>query len=130
MSNIYGFESTDEVKYDKQGLPVGTYKAMIVGEEADAKGRGVVVEYEVLEGEKKGKRGKVWYLTTHENPTTSNIAKQAIKRIADATGKAVTPSTPLKNRVLTVTVAEQKNDPDRTEIKKYESENAAVKAPF
>jgi len=127
MSDIdYGFTSTDDVKYDATGLPVGTYKAMIIAEEPDTKGRGVVVNYEVVSGEHKGKTGKVWYLTTHENPTTSNIAKQNIKRIADATGKSVSAQSPLKNRVLTITVAPQKNDPDRTEIKKYAPENAAV----
>jgi ribosomal protein L24 len=127
MSDIdYGFTSTDDVKYDSQGLPVGTYKAMIIGEEADPKGRGVVVNYEVVSGDFKGKTGKVWYLTTHENATTANIAKQNIKRIADATGRAVSGASPLKGRVLTLTVAPQKNDADRTEIKKYMPENAAV----
>lgn len=124
--NYYGFDSTDEVKYDAQGLPLGTYKAMIIGEEPDAKGRGVIVEYEAVSGDYKGKKGKVWYMTLHENATTSNIAKQALKRIADATGKPVTPSSPLKGRVLTITVGAQKNDPDRTEIKKYQPENAAT----
>ena len=124
--NYYGVASTDDVKYDAQGLPVGTYKAMIIGEEPDAKGRGVVAEFEAVSGEHKGKKGKVWFLTTNENVTTSNIAKQNLKRIADATGKAVSAINPLKNRVLTITVAPQKNDPDRTEIKKYAPENAAV----
>lgn len=96
MTNYYGVETTDDVEYDKQGLPVGTYKAMIIGEEPDAKGRGVVAEYEVLEGAGKGKKGKVWYLTLHENVTTSNIAKQNLKRIAEATGRAVTAEARLK----------------------------------
>lgn len=132
MTIDYGFESTDEVKYDSQGLPVGTYKAMIVSEQPWEKGgktTGVVVEYEILSGEKKGQVRKYWYLTMHDNATTSNIAKQNIKRIADATGKAVSATAPLKGRVLTLTVAPQKNDPDRTEIKKYEPENTTV-APF
>ncbi len=125
--NYYGFESTDEVKYDSQGLPVGTYKVMIVSEqpwEKDGKTTGVVVEFEIVSGDKKGQVRKYWYLTMHNNATTSNIAKQNIKRIADATGKAVSATAPLKGRVLTVTVTPQKNDPDRTEIKKYEPENA------
>lgn len=119
MTNYYGVETTDDVEYDKQGLPVGTYKAMIIGEEPDAKGRGVVAEYEVLEGAGKGKKGKVWYLTLHENVTTSNIAKQNLKRIAEATGRAVTAEAPLKGRVLTLVVGVQKNDESRTDIKKY-----------
>lgn len=119
MTIDYGFETTDEVKYDAQGLPVGTHKVMIIGEEPDAKDRGLVANFEIVEGEYKGKTGKVWYLTKHENATTANIAKQNIKRIADATGKAVSATSPLKGRVLRVVVGAQKNDADRTEIKKY-----------
>jgi len=132
MTIDYGFESTDDVKYDKQGLPIGIYKVMIIGEEADKDNRGVVVEYEVVSGSAKGKKGKQWLLTKHSNPDTANIAKQNIKRIADATAKAVTPSTPLKGRVLTIDVQEQKKNPDYTEIKRYlpEGHTEAAKAPF
>lgn len=117
MTINYGFSSTDEVQYDKQGLPVGTHKAMIISEEPHESG--VVAEYEVVEGAHKGKRGKQWYLTTHNNTTTANIARQNIKRIADATGRPVSAAAPLKGRVLTVEVREQKNDSSRTEIFKY-----------
>lgn len=130
----YGFKSTDEVQYDSQGLPIGTYKAMIIGEEEDPKGRGVVVEYEALDGDNKGKTGKVWYLTKHESLQTANIAKQNIKRIADATGKTVTSTSPLKGRVLTIEVRQQKKNPDFTEIAKYHPENyvapASNEVPF
>lgn len=122
----YGIESTDDVQYDKQGLPVGIYKAMVVGEEEDPQGRGVIAEYEALEGEHKGKKGKVWYLTKHENPQTANIAKQSLKRIADATGRAVSASAPLKGRVLTLDVQVQKKNPDYTEVKRYLPENHQV----
>ena len=132
MTIDYGFTSSDEVKFDKQGLPEGTHKVMIIGEEADDKGRGVVAEFEIIEGAFKGKKSKVWYLTTHDNATTANIAKQNIKRIAEATGKAVSGTSPLKGRVLQVQVAVQKNDDSRTEIKKYFPENhqAASATPF
>jgi len=123
MTIDYGFKSTDEVQYDSQGLPIGTYKAMIKSEEADEKGRGLIAEFEVLEGNYKGKTGKVWYLTTHDNPQTANIAKQNIKRIADATGKPVSSASPLKGRVLTLEVRQQKKNPDYTEIFKYYPEN-------
>lgn len=129
MTNMYGFETTDDVQYDKQGLPLGQHKVMIVDEQP-FKEAGIVVEFEIVEGGLKGKRGKVWYLTRHENPTTANIAKQNIKRIAEATGRAVSPAAPLKNRVLQVIVGEQKNDSTRTEIKKYLPENADAAVPF
>ena len=47
------------------------------------------------------------------------IAIENLKRIADATGRAVSGTSPIKGRVLRVLVGVQKNDADRTEIKKY-----------
>lgn len=131
MTNDYGFKSTDDIQYDKQGLPIGTYKVMIVSEEIKETDKPqnpkmLIVEYEALSGPNKGKSGKVWYNIFHTDTQTSNIAKQAIKRIADATGKAVSPSMPLKGRVLTIEVAEQKKDSRFTEIKKYLPEDHQV----
>lgn len=137
MTNIYGFETTDDVKIDAPGLPVGTHKAMAVNEE-EAKDKntgkvtGVIVEWEVVSpGEYKGKRGKVWYNTLHENPQVANIAKQALKRIADASAKAITQSSPIKGRVVTLEVRAQKKDDRYTEVAKYLPENHAVSdTPF
>ena len=116
--NYYGFESSEEVKIT-QGLPIGTYKIMALKEEADPKGNGLIVEYEVVDGPNKGSRSRVWYNTLHENPQTANIAKASLKRIADATGKPISQSAPIKGRVFSVIVGQQKNNPDYTEIKKY-----------
>jgi len=137
MSIDYGFDSTDNVQYDQLGLPVGTYKALIAKEEIgetkkDTNPEPLIVTFEALEGEFKGKSGRVYYNVRHTDATTSNIAKQALKRIADATGKPVTPATPLKGRVLTLEVRQQKKNPDFTEIAKYHPENykPEVAAPF
>lgn len=124
--NLYGVESTDSVELDKMGLPIGTAKFMAVSEEAAVKDgiiTGVVVTWECLGGDNKGKTGKVWYSTLHSNPQTANISKQALKRIADATGKAISPSAPIKGRVLTLEVQKQKKDDRYTEIKRYLPEN-------
>ena len=121
--NLYGVSSTDEVHYDAQGLPIGIYKAMAISEEPDPKGRGVIVEWEALSGDNKGSKGKQWIMTTHENLQTSNIAKQTLKRIADASGKAITPASPIKGRVVTLEVRQQKKNPDFTEVFKYHPEN-------
>lgn len=126
MTIDYGFESTEEVQYDKAGLPIGTYKAMARAEEEDNEGRGVVVEWEVLAGDFKGKTGKVWYLTKHSNPQTANIAKQNLKRIADARGKPISPTAPIKGSVVTLEVRQQKKNPDFTEVFKYHPENYEV----
>lgn len=120
--NLYGVSSTDEVEYDAMGLPVGIAKFMAIAEDAavkDGVATGVVVTFECLEGHNKGKQGKVWYSTLHSNPQTANISRQALKRLADATGKAISPSAPIKGRVLTLDVATQKRDPKYTEIKRY-----------
>lgn len=117
----YGFD-TNDIQLDKVGLPIGIYKVMINGEEINEK-RALVVTYEVLEGEHKGKTGKVWYNINHENETTKNIARQAIKRIGDATGRNVNEAAPLRGRVLTVDVQQQKKNPDYTEIRRYLPEN-------
>jgi ribosomal protein L24 len=127
-NNLYGFENSNDVVLDAQGLPVGTYKAMIIGEEAAKDDKGVVAEFEVLDGDNKGKTGKVWYLTKHDNALTANIAKQNLKRIAEATGKPLTPMAPLKNRVLTIEVRQQKKNPQYTEVAKYLPENYIAEA--
>lgn len=142
--NYYGFESTDNVEYDKAGAPVGEYKVMIIGEEPEKNGKGVVAEYEIVDGIYKGKKFKQWLNTlqgvwakkqgmTGEDllkaEQTGHIAQQTLKRIADATGKAVSATSPLKGRVLRVVVAQQKNNPNYTEIKKYISADSSD-APF
>ena len=129
----YGIDSTDNVAYDAQGLPVGNNQlVMVIGEEDAKEEKGVIMELEILDGDHKGRKGKVWILTKHSNPQTANIAKQTLKRIADATGKAVSPSAPLKGRVFHIDVAVQKKDDRYTEIKKYLPENHVEenKAPF
>ena len=131
--NLYGVDSTDSVEYDKQGLPPGSNQlVMVVGEEPAKEDKGVIMELEILDGVHKGRKGKVWILTKHENAQTANIAKQTLKRIADATGKAVSPSAPLKGRVFRIDVATQKKDDRYTEIKKYLPENHVAEnaAPF
>lgn len=134
MTNLYGFETTDEVQLDAQGLPEGTYKALAKSEipdEKDGYTRGVVVEWEVLEGVNKGRTGKVWYLTLHRSEQTANIAKQSIKRIAEASGSPITASAPIKGRVVTLMVAPQKKNPQYTEVKRYLPEDyQSDSAPF
>jgi hypothetical protein len=121
--NLYGIETTDNVQYDAQGLPLGIYKAMAIGEEPDPQDRGVIVEWEVLNGDNRGRKGKQWILSKHDNPQTANIAKQTLKRIADASGKPISPASPIKGRVVTLEVRQQKKNPDYTEIFKYHPEN-------
>lgn len=138
MTVDYGFASTDNVEFDKIGGPVGEYTVRIAEEYVDEKiseknPNPVVVLYEILDGEFKGKTFKNWYNVHNANPTTANIAKQSIKRIAEATGRAVTPTAPLHGRVFKVIVDEQKNDSSRTDIKKYLPADAPASssaAPF
>ena len=133
--SIYGFDTTDEIEYDKAGLPVGIYKAMATAEQPHEKDDvviGVAVTWEVVEGEHKGRSGKVVYSTMH--PTSDqakNIAKQQLKRLADATNKPISETNPIKGRVCVLDVKEQKKNPEYTEIKRYLPEDFAVdEAPF
>lgn len=124
MTIDYGFATTDEVRFDPIGLPIGEYNVLITDEKVSEKldennPNPVIAEYEVLSGDNKGKTGRVYYNVHHSNQTTANIAKQAIKRIAEATGKPVSQTSPLKGRVLKVIVDWQKNSDRYTEIKKY-----------
>lgn len=132
MTANYRGKTTSDVKVQEQGLPVGEYKAMIVGEKDDPKGRGVIYEYEVVDGEHKGRKGSVWYLIFHENQTTSDIAWANLKRIEDATGKALGDGLPAKNRVMRLVVRQQKKNPEYTEIAKYlpESGEGASEPPL
>lgn len=120
--NLYGVESTDDVQFDPQGLPVGTYKVVAKKEEPfekEGETLGVIVTYAIVDGQHKGHEGKVWYCTLHSNETTANIARQAIKRIAEATGKPITQTAPIQGREMTLVVDKQKKNPDYTEVKKY-----------
>lgn len=134
-TNLYGVDSTDDVELDKLGLPIGIAKFMATAEEPAVKDgvtTGVIVTWECVEGSNKGKSGRVWYSTLHSNPQTANISKQALKRIADATGKAISPSSPIKGRVLTLDVRKQKKNDAYTEVARYLPENHVTEesAPF
>lgn len=131
MSDLYGGLNTDDYDLEKAGLPVGVAKYMAISEETDAKGH-LVVNYECVAGPNKGRSGKVWYCLSHTNEKTANIAKQSLKRIADATGRPVSAQTPIKGRVLTLDVREQKKDPRYTEVFRYlpEGHKEEEKAPF
>lgn len=132
MNNYYGFETTDDVEYSKAGLPLGLHKAMAMTEEAhekDGKVTGFKVNWEIVEGEHKGRSGLTWYLTAHDNKITANIARERVKRIADATGSPVSPSNPVKGRVCVIEVKPQKGSDEYTEIVRYHPESHSTQAP-
>jgi hypothetical protein len=121
-TNLYGFETSNDVVADSIGLPLGIAKYMATAEDPAVKDgvtTGVVVTFECLEGANKGRSGKVWFNTLHPNPQTANIAKSSLKRLADSTGKAISPSSPIKGRVLTLDVQKQKKNDAYTEIKRF-----------
>lgn len=126
----YGF-STEQVEYDPLGLPVGLHKVMITDEEIKHSEnpnnlKRLVVTYEAVEGKHRGTKHIQSYNLWHANQKTSSIAQQSLKRIADATGREVSPASPLKGRVLVIEIRKQKNNPDYTEVAKYYPESHAV----
>jgi len=123
----YGFESTENVQYDKIGFPLGLYRVMATDEEGVP--TGVKVLFDILTGDHKGESCTVWYNTKSDNNITAKIAQQALKRIADATKQPVSAVSPIKGRVFCVDVKEGKN-PQFTEVKGYYPEDHVADKPF
>lgn len=129
----YGFNTAD-VELDTPGLPVGTHKVMITAEEIKetpekpTNPKRLVVTFEAVDGDAKGKTLLSNYNLWNANPQVVNIAKQELKRIEVATGKPVSAETPLLNRVLRIEVRKQKGNDQYTEIAKYLPEEEEI--PF
>lgn len=123
MSDIYGDYNSEDVQYDSKYLPVGTHKVMIKSESREpvknSNNEMLVLTFEAVEGEFKGKESVGRYNLWHSSEKASSIAKQQIKRIADATGRPANAANPLKGRVLNIEIAQQKGDARYTEIIKY-----------
>ncbi len=116
MSN-YGFESSNNVKLDTFGFPVGKY-AVYADCEAEV-ASGVHILYKILSGEHKDAEASVYYNTLSENEITAKIAKQDLKRIADATGKPIDKDNMIQGRTFMVDVELNKKNPAYTNVKAY-----------
>lgn len=124
MTIDYGFASTDDVKLDPVGLPIGEYHVLAVKEEqidnfSETNPKPIRVTWKALDGEHIGKERFATYNVNNSNPTAANIARADIKKIAIATGRAVTADSPIQGRVLKVIVDYQKGSDQFTEVKKY-----------
>jgi len=115
MDNYYGFETSDEIKIDQLGFPLGKYKVLAKDEQGTA--TGLFVDFDIVTGEHKGTSAKVYYNTRSENEDVARIAAGDIRRIADATGKPVTPSTPIKGRAFVVEVIVNPKNERYTKVK-------------
>ena len=128
----YGF-NTDEVSYSEFGLPLGKHKVMIVKEEfitnpeKPENPNMLVVTFQAVEGEYKGKQQIAYYNVNHSKSQAKAIARESVKQIADATKRPVSGQSPLKNRVLQIEVAKQPKG-DFTQITKYFTEEGDFEA--
>jgi hypothetical protein len=113
----YGFKSSNDVKLDTFGWPLGKYTVHAVGQGDTA--TGIMVDYTILTGEHANKSFGIYYNTTSDNEITAKIAQQDIKRIADATGKPVDDANPISGRTFTVEVEPNKKNPLYTNVKFY-----------
>jgi hypothetical protein len=135
MTIDYGF-NVSEYKIESNNLPVGKYKAMICAEEIKESENAnnpkyLSVTYEIVDGEFKGLKKTHNYNLFHTNSQTVNIARGDIKRIELATGKPVSPTTPLRGRVLTLVVTTNKKNPDFVDVKYLPQDEANnADAPF
>lgn len=124
MTIDYGFASTDDVKLDPVGLPIGEYHVRAAKEEqidnfSETNPMPIRVTWKVLDGEHIGMERHTTFNVNNTNPVAANIARADIKKIAIATGRAVTSESPIQGRVLKVIVGYQKGSDQYTEIKKY-----------
>ncbi len=111
----YGFDTADVV----DGLPDGTYTVMVSKEEIKESQKGdkyLQVFFEVVEGDFKGQNVIQNYNIWHSNPQAANIAKAALKKIAQATNNEINQSNPMKGRVLNIEIVQ---DGDFKNVKKY-----------
>lgn len=128
----YNF-NTEEVKYSEFGLPEGKHKVMIVAEEFKTNPEKpdnpnmLVVTFQAVEGEYKGKQQIAYYNVNHSKSQVAAIARESVKQIADATKRPVSGQSPLKGRVLQIQLGNQKAS-DFMEIKKYFTEDGDFEA--
>lgn len=129
MENNYNDEVYDfDTKDVQDGLPLGWHKVMISGEKLLMKPenpnnpRILLLTFEAVEGGNKGLNYTQGYNCWHTNATTANIARSAIKKIAEVTGKDINAVTPAKGRVLWVNVQKQKKNDQYYEIAGYKAE--------
>lgn len=116
MAN-YGFTSSSEIKLDTFGWPLGKYAVHAVGQGDTA--TGVMVDYKILTGDNAGHEFGIYYNTLSDNEITAKIAKQDIRRIADATGKPVDANNRIAGRTFMVDVEPNKKNPAYTQVKAY-----------
>ncbi len=121
--------STADVEIESKGLPIGFHKAMALKQfyknnpKKPENPNMLVVTWEVVEGEAKGKQGDVYYNVNHSIPKTARIAKETVKKIEIATGVVVDKENPIKGRVCVLDIRPQKDNPQYSEIKGYYPEN-------
>ena len=116
----YGF-NVEEHELQTLSLPDGTYTVMVT-EEWETKDDGeqrLVLIYEVLEGEQKGKTMKQWLSLFSDNPKAVGAARDNLKRVEGATGEPIKNSGDLNGRVLRIAIAPQKKNPQYKEITSY-----------
>ena len=122
MSN-YGFDTSDSVKLSTSQFPVGKFTVFAVEEENVPSG--VKVTYDIVTGEHKGSQATIWYNTLSEDAQIAAIAKQNIKRIADACKTTISATRPIKGLAFGVEVVENEKKPQYTNVKRYfEAEEA------
>ena len=137
MANLHGFNAGSvEPMTEYEPIPAAKYLAVIVKSEMkptkNGKGRLLELEFEVIEGEFKGR--KVWTRLNLENPNalTVKIARSELSSICRAIGvMAPTDSVELHNVPVVISVA-QKTGSDgvlRNVIKGYAKRDLGADRP-
>lgn len=126
--------SNGETMGDTSPLPAGKYAAQIVKSEvretknfAQTGNRFVNLEFEVIEGDMKGRRFWSRLNLWNQSAQAVEIAQRELNTICHAVGKLrVADTEELHHRPMLVRVGFQKDDPTRNEAKGYEPYSAAA----
>lgn len=132
MANLSGFDATQVApSTSMEALPKGDYLMMITDTEMkpikSGKGEGLNITFEVLDGDHKGKKAWVWLNLVHENAQAVEISQRNLSAICHAVGVLKpSDSIELHDRPLIVTMAKDRNDPERTVPQSYKPANSAA----
>lgn len=121
MTVDLGF-STKDIELESGRLEPGAYKVLIKSYGKEMSKNDIpmlVVQYEVVEGDSKGKTIKDYFNFWHDSEQVRNIAKQSLKKLSVAVETELgDPAINPQGKVLEITVKEQK-DSDYTQVSGY-----------
>ena len=113
--NLQGFNLDEALQDENQPIPAGEYKAIITTseEKVNKSGTGelIVFDFQIIEGNQKGRSIKTFINWTNPNETAQKIGRAQLAKIIKATcpGQEVSRTEELHNKPLLVKIDVQRN---------------------